>query len=282
MRPHFTILFLQVIGLTLLLAGCGISPDAPVAAAHAASEPTETTLTVFAAASLTESFTEMAATFEEDHPTVKVSLNFAGSNSLRLQIEQGARTDVFASANTRHLDAIFQANLVGQPKIFAHNHLVIIIPADNPAAIETLADLAKPGLKLVLAGSEVPIGRYARQVLENLSTNPSLGHDFANRVLDNVVSEEETVKAVVTKVLLGEADAGIVYTSDVTPATANKLMTLTIPSDYNVIAKYPISVATESYQPELAQEFINFVLSARGQAIMAKHGFQPILPVQSN
>ncbi len=282
MGIRFTTWFLYIISLTLLLAGCGISSNLPVPAVYAASKPNKTTLTVFAAASLTESFTEMAATFEKDHPQVKVLLNFAGSNSLRLQIEQGARPDVFASANTRHVDAVFQTNLVDQPTIFAHNQLVAIVPADNPASVVTLADLAEPDLKLVLAGPEVPAGRYARQVLNNLSTNPSLGQDFAGLVLNNVVSDEETVKAVVTKVLLGEADAGIVYTSDVTPAVADQVITLTIPAEYNVIANYPISVATDSYQPELAQEFINFVLSARGQAIMADHGFQPILPVHNN
>jgi molybdate transport system substrate-binding protein len=266
----------------MLLAGCGISSNLPVPAVYAASKPNKTTLTVFAAASLTESFTEMAATFEADHPQVKLLLNFAGSNSLRLQIEQGARPDVFASANTHHMDTVFQANLVDQPAIFAHNQLIAIVPADNPASVVTLADLAEPGLKLVLAGPEVPAGRYARQVLNNLSTNPSLGQDFGGLVLSNVVSDEETVKAVVAKVLLGEADAGIVYTSDVTPAVADQVITLTIPAEYNVIADYPISVATDSYQPELAQEFINFVLSARGQAIMADHGFQPILPVHNN
>ena len=282
MGTRFTTWFLYIISLTLLLAGCGISSNLPVSAVYADSKPNKTTLAVFAAASLTESFTEMAATFEADHPQVKVLLNFAGSNSLRLQIEQGARPDVFASANTRHMDTVFQANLVDQPAIFAHNQLVAIVPADNPASVVTLADLAEPDLKLVLAGPEVPVGRYARQVLNNLSTNPSLGQDFASLVLSNVVSDEETVKAVVTKVLLGEADAGIVYTSDVTPAVADQVITLTIPAEYNVIADYPISVATDSYQPELAQEFITFVLSVPGQAIMADHGFQPILPVPNN
>ena len=144
------IFYLSVFSLVFWLVGCGIQANLARPAAQAGSTPAQTTVTVFAAASLTESFSEMAANFETEHPDANLLLNFAGSNALRLQIEQGAPADLFASANTTQMDELVQANLVNQPVIFAHNQLVVIVPAANPAAIETLADLAQPGLKLVL------------------------------------------------------------------------------------------------------------------------------------
>jgi molybdate transport system substrate-binding protein len=233
-------------------------------------------LTVFAAASLTEAFTEMATAFETENPEVDVQLNFAGSQTLRLQIEQGAYADVFASANQLYSDALRDAQLIEEPVIFTHNHLVVTMPASNPASIKTLSDLAKPGLKLILAGATVPAGRYARQALEKLNTHPGLPSDFSQRVMQNLVSEEDTVKGVVAKVQLGEADAGIVYASDITPAVADDVITLPIPAEYNVIADYPIAVVVDTGQFDLAQMFIKFVLSAQGQAILTKHGFQVI------
>jgi len=249
--------------LILFLAGCAgkSQPD---------------TLTVFAAASLTEAFSEMATAFEATNPAVEVQLNFAGSQTLRLQIEQGAQADVFASANQLHTDALREAQLVNEPVIFAHNQLAVIMPAGNPASIETLADLARPGLKLVLAGSAVPAGRYARQVLENLNTYPDLPSDFSQQAMRNLVSEEDTVKGVVAKVQLGEADAGMVYVSDISPAVADDVITLSIPPGYNVVADYPIAIVAHTQQPNLAQAFIEFVLSPQGQAILTKHGFQTI------
>jgi len=234
-----------------------------------------TTLTVFAAASLTESFTELAKDFEASHPGVDIVFNFAGSQSLRLQIEQGARADIFASANEIHAQALAEANLIRKPIIFTHNQLIVIVPASNPASVETLADLAKPGLKLLLAASNVPVGRYAHEVLENLNHDPSLGVDYSVRVLDNLVSEEDNVKGVVAKVRLGEADAGIVYASDVTPAVAGELTTIAIPADFNVEAAYPLAIVSDSVVPDLAQQFVDFVLSSSGQMVLATYGFQP-------
>jgi molybdate transport system substrate-binding protein len=233
-------------------------------------------LTVFAAASLTESFTEMAQAFEAEQPGVTVQLNFAGSQTLRLQIEQGARADVFALANQSDAEALYKTQHLKQPQIFAHNQLTVIVPAANPAAVTTLADLAAPGLKLVLAGAAVPAGKYARQALENLNSHPDLTSDFSRRVLQNLVSEEDTVKGVVAKVQLGEADAGIVYVSDITPAVSGEVITLPIPAAYNVVADYPIAIVSTAAQPDLAQAFIDFVLSPPGQAIMAEHSFETL------
>ncbi|GAB4452608.1 MAG: molybdate ABC transporter substrate-binding protein [Anaerolineae bacterium] len=248
--------------LALLTAGC---------AASSANRPAE--LNVFAAASLQEAFTGLAAEFEAAHPGVEVRLNFAGSQSLRLQIEEGAPVDLFASANPEQMQALQQAGLMRPPVIFTRNRMVVILPATNPAGITALEELARPGLKLVLANPAVPAGQYARAVLANL--NPTLGVDFSGRVLANLVSEEENVKGVLAKVQLGEADAGIVYISDVTPAVKGQLRLIEFPGAANVQAAYPLAVAAHSPAPHLARQFAEFVLSSRGQSVLAMHGFNP-------
>jgi molybdate transport system substrate-binding protein len=231
-------------------------------------------LTVFAAASLTDAFTEIGKAFEAANPGVTVTFNFAGSQALRTQIEEGAPADVFASANTKEMDTLVEGGLVKQqaPQIFLTNKLVIILPAANPAKIETLEDLANPGIKLVLAAEEVPVGKYARQALDQM--NGSFGADFKDKALANVVSNEDNVKQVVAKVQLGEADAGLVYTSDA--IAAPELKTIEIPADLNVVAQYPIAPLLKSANPDLAAKFVEEVVSANGQAILQKWGFEPI------
>ena len=264
---HRTIL-LGLIILSVTFSGCGPG----VASLHSPTDsPTE--LTVFAAASLHEAFTELAAEFETTHPETTVLLNFAGSQSLRLQIEQGASVDVFASANPEQMQTLLANELMNEPAIFTHNRLAVITPVDNSANISTLTDLTQPDLKLVLAGANVPAGRYARIVLDNL--NLSLGAAFSRQVLANLVSEEENVKSVVAKVQLGEADAGMVYLSDVSPAVQDKVRIMPIPDKANVQAAYPLAVATHATDPDLAQQFAQFVLSSRGQTLLAQHGFNP-------
>lgn len=228
---------------------------------------------VFAAASLTDAFTEMGEAFEAAYPEVDVEFNFAGSSALRAQIEEGAPADVFASANTSHMDALIEAGLAEEPTIFVHNSLVVITPRDNPAGLETLADLTQPGLKLVLAAAEVPAGGYARDMLANADADPAFGTGFSEAVLANLVSNEANVKQVVAKVQLGEADAGVVYGSDVTPDVAPNLFTIEIPESVNVVANYPIAVLKETDGPEVTQAFIDFVLSTDGQTILARWGF---------
>jgi molybdate transport system substrate-binding protein len=231
--------------------------------------PVTVKLTVFTAASLTEAFGEMAAMFESTHPGVNVTLNFAGSNTLRAQIEAGARADVFASANTKEMNTLVANGFVaeGAVQIFVANQLVIITPTENRAGLSTVDDLALPGLKLVLAAEEVPVGRYARQILENA------GADFKAKVLANVVSNETDVKQVLAKVQLGEADAGIVYASDAVATPA--LPVIEIPPEWNVLAEYPIAPLVNAPQPKLADEFLAFVLSPNGQSILQKWGFSP-------
>jgi molybdate transport system substrate-binding protein len=252
--------------LSLLSAGCTVT-DAGTAPRM---------LTVYAAASLTEAFTEMGTAFEASHPGVTVSLNFGGSQNLRTQIEQGAPVDVFASANQKEIDALVSQDLVRQStvKVFLTNRLVVILPKDNPAGISSLEDLSQPGLKLVLAAEEVPAGSYARQALENLAVR--FGAHYRQQVLANVVSNEDNIRQVLTKVQLGEADAGIVYVSDA--VAVPELLQVEIPADANVIAEYPITALAGSEVPELANEFVDYVLSPAGQATLEKWGFTPAVP----
>ncbi len=236
-------------------------------------------LNVFAAASLSDAFHDIAHQFEHRHPGMKVRLNLAGSQQLATQIEQGAEADVFASADERWMDYAKEHALVsGESSVFARNRLVVIVPRTNPARINHLQDLAKPGAKLVLGAETVPVGKYSRQVLMNLSSVHGFGGGFPRRVLANLVSEEENVKSVVGKVQLGEADAGIVYRSDVTPSVSRYIHVIAIPDSVNVLAAYPISVVSGTQQESAAEEFVNLVLSPSGQRALAAHGLIPMSP----
>lgn len=243
----------------------------PIAVSAPASE--SRTLIVFAAASLTDAFTEIGENFEAAHSGLTITFNFAGSQALRTQIEEGAPADVFASANNKEMDVLVASALVtaGLPQVFLMNKLVVILPAENPGRVDSLQDLANAGIKIVLAAEEVPVGNYTRQSFGLM--NGSLGADFRDKVLTNVVSNEDNVKQVVAKVQLGEADAGVVYTSDA--VAAPELQTIAIPAESNVIAKYPIAPLVNSGNADLAQAFIAYVLSADGQAILQKWGFSP-------
>jgi molybdate transport system substrate-binding protein len=238
---------------------------------------TPKTLTVLAAASLTESFTKLGVIFEAHNPGVTVTLNFAGSQQLAQQLSQGAGADVFASASQKYMDAAVDAMRIdpGSPKVFAKNCLVIIFPKDNPANLSGLQDLAKPGLKLDLADKSVPIGQYALDFLDKAAHDPSFAPDFKANVIKNVVSYEDNVKAVLTKVSLGEADAGIVYLTDITPQAAKKVGKLDIPDALNTVAVYPIAPILDSKNADLANAFVALVLSPTGQQVMAEYGFVP-------
>jgi molybdate transport system substrate-binding protein len=233
-------------------------------------------LTVFAAASLTDAFEDLGALFRSRHPGITLRFSFAGSQQLAAQLEHGASADVFASADQRWMGQVQRLGLAAaEPVVFAHNRLVVVLPAENPARIRRLEDLARPGLKLVLAADAVPAGRYSREVLRNLSRRPGFGSDYDRRVLANVVSEEENVKGVVAKVQLGEADAGVVYHSDVTPVIAAKLRVLDIPAAANIVASYPIVVLSASGAPGAARAFVELVRGAEGRATLARHGLSP-------
>ena len=285
MRPSLPLRNLSVLFVLIVMLAACAAPAAPLSptaappaavAPTAAPKPAQVELTVFAAASLTESFGELAKQFEAAHPGVKVLLNFAGSQQLSAQLVQGAPADVFASANTKEMLTAINGGVVvsDTQKTFARNRLTVIFPKDNPAKIATLADLAKPGLKLVVADKAVPVGQYTLDMLGKMSKDPAYGADFQAQVLKNAVSYEADVKGVVSKVSLGEADAGVVYTTDASSA-ADKLGSLTIPDQFNQIATYPVAALAKAPQPELAQQFIALVLSDAGQQLLKGYGFIP-------
>jgi len=263
-------LFLLFLSFCMLLAACGGSTTT-----SSTSTPTlaPVTLNVFAAASLTESFTEIGTAYQKQHSDVTVKFNFNGSQILEQQIANGAPADVFASADQTNMQKASDVGLVNTPQVFVKNRLVVIIPTSNPGNINSLKDLSKKGLKIVIGANAVPAGKYARQALANLSQSTDYGSSFTNEVLANVVSEEQNVKAVVQKVQLGEADAGFVYVTDVTSAVADKVKIIDIPDPYNVIAQYPIAVVKSSPHHSDAQSFVDFVLSPNGQAILKKYNF---------
>lgn len=224
-----------------------------------------------------ESFTELGKMFETQNPGVKVSFNFAGSQQLAQQLDQGAGADVFASASPKYMDAAVTSKRVNKvdAKTFVKNRLVVIFPKDNPAGLKALTDLANPGLKLDLADKSVPVGQYALDFLDKAVKDPGFDPQFKVNVVKNVVSYEDNVKSVLTKVSLGEVDAGIVYVTDITAAAAAKVGKLDIPDALNIIATYPIAPISDSKNADLAKAFVALVLSPEGQQVMAKYGFIP-------
>lgn len=239
--------------------------------------PEPKTLTVLAAASLTESFTELGAMFEAQNPGVTVEFNFAGSQQLAEQLGQGAPADVFASASKKYMTVAVDAKRVnaGESKVFVQNKLVLVYPKENPAGLAELKDLSKAGIKLVLADKAVPVGQYSFDVLDKASADAAFGASFEQDVLKNVVSYEDNVKAVLSKVVLGEADAGVVYLTDITAGSADKVGKIDIADSFNTIASYPIAPVMDAANPELGRAFVALVLSAEGQAVLAKYGFLP-------
>ncbi len=258
-------------GAAILCAAC----TRPTPTIQPTSSATTNKLTVFAAASLQTAFKQIGKDFEAQNPGVTVVFNFAGSQQLAEQINQGAPVDVFASANTKLMDAAIQGGRVAThtQQVFAHNRLVLVLPKNNPAGIKTLQDLAKPGLKLVLAAKSVPVGQYTLDFLGKANQKAEFGPTYSQTVLANVVSYEVDVSSVFAKVSLGEADAGIVYRTDVTADKQASVLLIDIPDALNVVASYPIAAIQDSPQRERAQRFVDFVLSAQGQRRLAEFGF---------
>jgi molybdate transport system substrate-binding protein len=242
--------------LALLLAGCGSVP-----APSGPPDPVGGTLTVFAAASLTEAFTRIGADFHALHRGANVKFNFAGSPTLVTQLDQGAEADVFASADQANMDRVTAAGLgSGAPRVFSRNRLEIVVEKGNPKRITGLADLARPGTLVVLAGPTVPAGRYAAQALQ------------AAGVHVTPVSQETDVKSVVSKVALGEADAGIVYVTDVR-AGGSMVSGVAIPDPDNVVATYPLVVLKGTANPVAGRAFVTYLLGT-GQATLASFGVE--------
>jgi molybdate transport system substrate-binding protein len=250
------------IWLALGLAACGGPADSGDA------------LSVFAASSLTDAFTDLARSFEEANPGTGVRLSFAGSQTLSLQIQGGAGADVFASADAEHIAELDSLGLVEPPRVFAHNELVVIVPSDNPAGIEQFGDLDR-ARRIVIGAPEVPLGRYTRQMLAPFAENGVLPDgtvvSFGRSVLARVVSEEPNARQVRAKVELGEADAAVVYRTDA--LGSDRVRTIAIPGWANVRTQYQIAVVRGTVHHEAAEAWILFLLSAEGLDVLRAHGF---------
>jgi molybdate transport system substrate-binding protein len=240
-----------VLALVLPLAACGGDDEGDA----------DTTLTVYAAASLTSTFEEIADDFEAEHDGVEVELSFGGSSDLVTQIQEGAGADVFASADTANMDKLVDADLAGaDPQDFATNVLEIATPPDNPAGVTSFQDLAAKGLQLVVCAPEVPCGAATQTMADNLGVTLA------------PVSEEQSVTDVLAKVTSGEADAGVVYVTDVT-AAGDDVTGVPFPESGDVVNTYPIAPVAESDEADLAAEFIDFVLGDTGQQVLQDAGF---------
>lgn len=227
-------------------------------------------LVVFAASSLTEAFGDVASVYARTPGGCPVSFNFGSSNTLRVQLEQGARADVFATASQVEMERAVAGHVVVLPlRTFARNKLAVMVP--RASELSGFLDLAKTGLKVVLAQKEVPAGAFALQFLDAVDSGSSAG--FRANVLANVVSYEPNVKQVVAKVQLGEADAGVVYSTDATPANSSTIRLLSIPDPFNVTTLLPAAITSGAAHPVAARKFVDFLISPAGQASLRKRGF---------
>jgi molybdate transport system substrate-binding protein len=254
-----------LLGLSVFAAGCS-SGSASSGNGEGVNSSGE--LTVFAAAHLTEAFKEVEKAFEKK-TGIDVTINFAGTQILRTQIEQGAPADVYASANLSHMKAVQKAGFVDDYKEFAYNTLALIVPKSNPAGIKNFKDLAQNNYNLVIGVENVPIGIYTREVFDN--ADKVYGADFKKKVLTNVVSLEPDVKKVAGKVTLGAADAGFTYVTDITPSIQEKVQQIEIPKKLNVISTDTIAIVNSGDHPKNAKKWIDFVLSDEGQDILEDH-----------
>jgi molybdate transport system substrate-binding protein len=262
MRRHLALTTVTLLGLV----GCGSGSSGAGGASPASgsgSRPTNAlsgSITVLAAASLTGSFTRLGRDFEAAHPGTRVTFGFGPSSGLARSITAGAPADVFASASQKYMDAVTGAGLASGATAFAENVMEVAVPPANPAGITALADLARPGTTVALCQAQVPCGSVAAEVLARagLTVTP--------------VSQEVDVKAVLTKVQLGEVDAGVVYVTDVI-AAGDKVRGVRIPADLNASTTYPIAALTKAPNPSLAKAFVDHVLSAEGQRVLAEAGF---------
>ena len=261
--PNLRIAAVAAVTLLAVAAGCGTdtAPSGTSSSGVTSSAPAAITLTVFAAASLKTTFTTLGEQFETAHPGTTVTFNFAGSADLVTQLQQGAPADVFASADTKNMDKATADNLVqGSPVTFASNTLEIAVPPDNPAKIASLQDLTKPGVKVVICAAQVPCGAATQKI------ETAAGVDI------KPVSEESAVTDVLNKVQTGEADAGLVYVTDVKSA-GDKVVGVTFPESSEAVNEYPIAPLAASKNADLAKQFADLVSGADGQKVLAAAGF---------
>ncbi|RYV51316.1 molybdate ABC transporter substrate-binding protein [Pengzhenrongella frigida] len=257
-------LALTAVGVVLMaLVGCGVLPNGDpggAAPAPSASPGLSGEIMVFAAASLTGTFTTLGETFEAANPGASITFSFGPSSGLATQITEGAPADVFASASQKNMDAVVDAGGADEPTVFAQNAMEIAVPADNPAHITALTDLARPAVKVALCQPDVPCGAVAASVFANAGITVS------------PITLEADAKATLTKVRLGEVDAGVVYVTDVL-AAGDDVVGVAIPADVNAGTRYPIATLSASRSPELARSFVAYVMSAEGTSVLSAAGF---------
>ena len=226
---------------------------------------------MFAASSLTDVFRDVTRVFEERYPNAKVTIVYAASSTLRAQLEHGARADLFASADQRQMEFAQDAGVIdGEPVTFAINRLAIIVPV-AAAAVASLSDLSRDGVKLAVASAHTPIGVYTEALLRRIAADPEFGPTFVAKIRSNVVIEALNVRQTVAIVEIGEVDAALAYRTDV--AAGESLRAIPLPDRVNVDATYPIAVVMESEARALARQFIELLLSEQGRAILERNGF---------
>ena len=269
---------LAVVAMSLL-AACSTTASNPSVAASTGSAPAASpvqpaALTVFAASSLKQAFGDVKTAYEAANPGTTLTFSFDASSALEAQIAQGGPADVFASADTKNPQKLVDAGLAAGPVTpFAGNRLAIIVPKANPAGVTSPLDLARPGLKIVAAGDDVPITKYANQLLDELAKQPGYPPGLAEKVKAAIVSKEDNVAAVVAKIALGEGDAAIVYETDARDAAS--LASIAVPEAANVPASYGAVTVKASSHPDAAAAFLGWLTGPDGQAILARHGFLP-------
>ena len=244
-----------------------------MSAGQCAEQPRE--ITVFCAAGLTGAFNDLGQIYKNESND-SVVFNFDGAQVLRTQVENGAYADVLVSSNDKNINALKAEGLLNDSSIsvFAMNWQALIVPKINPAKIQNLSDLAKPGVKIVFGVKDLPITNITMMVLDKLATDPAYGPQYKEKVLSNVVSQETNINLIMSKVALGEADAAFVHKSEISPEYENKVTVIDIPGKYNIKSEYAIGVLKQSKSPDLAEGFINLVKSAEGRAILEKHGYE--------
>jgi molybdate transport system substrate-binding protein len=260
--------------MVVALAACGPAPTGgrPTTGQPNAAAPVE--LTVYGAASLKGALEQAKAAYEAANPGTTLTLSTDSSSALETQIEQGAPADVFLSADTTNPKKLVDAGLAdGAPVAFAGNALTVIVPAANPAGITSPADLAKAGVRVIAAGDEVPITKYATQLVDNLAKEAGYPAGFAAAYAANIASKEDNVKAVVAKIELGEGDAGIVYVTDANAST--KVATIDVPPTANIPATYDGVVVKGSTKAAAGKAFLAWFAGPEGQAILGELGFLP-------
>jgi molybdate transport system substrate-binding protein len=260
----------------LVLTGCSSpAPASPPTAAPTA-PPANITLKILAPSSLTDAAKDITATYEAAHPGVKLAVEFGHTPTQRLQLTQGATGDVFITASQKDMnDAVADQSVAsGQPKVFAKNQLVVVLPAKNSADLQKLEDLAKPGVRVLVAVVDTPIGKVTLDLLDKVEKQ--IGAGYKTKVVANVVSNEAGVKPIVSKIKLGEADAGIVYVTDA--VSAPELKTIAIPPELNMIMQLNVAPLAKAAQPEQAAAFTAYLMSPEGQATLKKWGFLPGQP----